>query len=54
MKILVVGDVVGNPGRKTLYAYLEKVKDKYDFIIVNGENAAAGFGITAKIANEFF
>ena len=34
MKILVVGDVVGNPGRKTLYAYLEKVKDKYDFIIV--------------------
>ena len=54
MKILIVGDVVGNPGRKTLYAYLEKVKDKYDFIIVNGENAAAGFGITTKIADEFF
>ena len=54
MKILVVGDVVGNPGRKTLYAYLEKVKDKYDFIIVYGENAAAGFGITTKIADEFF
>ena len=49
-----MGDVVGNPGRKTLYAYLEKVKDKYDFIIVNGENAAAGFGITTKIADEFF
>lgn len=54
MKLLIVGDVVGNPGRKTLYAYLEKVKDKYDFIIVNGENAAAGFGITTKIADEFF
>ncbi len=40
MKILVVGDVVGNPGRKTLYAYLEKMGDKYDFIIVNGENSA--------------
>ena len=54
MKILIVWYVVGNPGRKTLYAYLEKVKDKYDFIIVNGENAAAGFGITTKIADEFF
>lgn len=54
MKILVVGDVVGSPGRKTLYAYLDKMKDKYDFIIVNGENAAAGFGITTKIADEFF
>ena len=54
MKILVVGDVVGNPGRKTLYAYLEKMGDKYDFIIVNGENSAGGFGITTKIADEFF
>lgn len=54
MRVLVVGDVVGQPGRKTLYAYLEKMKDNYDFIIVNGENAAAGFGITAKIAEEFF
>lgn len=54
MKVLVVGDVVGNPGRKTLYAYLEKMRDKYDFIVVNGENAAGGFGITTKIADEFF
>ena len=54
MKVLVVGDVVGNPGRKTLYVYLEKMGDKYDFIVVNGENSAGGFGITTKIADEFF
>lgn len=53
MKILVVGDIVGRPGRKTLKSYLEKYKENYDFIIVNGENAAAGFGITEKIAVEF-
>ena len=34
--------------------YLKKFSEEYDFIIVNGENAAAGFGITAKIADEFF
>lgn len=53
MKILVVGDIVGRPGRKTLKSYLENKKNHYDFIIVNGENAAAGFGITEKIAVEF-
>lgn len=53
MRILVVGDVVGRPGRKTLQSYLEKYKNTYDFIIVNGENSAAGFGMTEKIAIEF-
>lgn len=53
MKILIVGDVVGRPGRKTLQTYLEKYKQEYDCIVVNGENAAAGFGITEKIAVEF-
>ncbi|MCI7222769.1 YmdB family metallophosphoesterase, partial [Fusobacterium sp.] len=50
MKILIVGDIVGKPGRNTLKEYLEKYKDNYDFIIVNGENSAGGFGITEKIA----
>lgn len=54
MKILVVGDIVGRPGRKILQTYLEKYKENYDFIIVNGENSAAGFGITEKIAEDFF
>ena len=53
MKVLVVGDVVGRPGRNTLQAFLEKYKEDYDFVIVNGENSAAGFGITVKIADEF-
>ena len=51
MKVLVVGDIVGRPGRNTLQVFLEKYKDNYDFIIVNGENSAAGFGITIKIAD---
>lgn len=52
MKILIVGDIVGNPGRKCLKAYLDKYRNKYDFVIVNGENAAAGFGITNKLCDE--
>ena len=47
MRILVVGDIVGSPGRETLKTFLEKKGKEYDFIIVNGENAAAGFGLTA-------
>ena len=54
MKFLIIGDVVGEPGRKILLKYLEKHKENYDFIIVNGENSAGGFGITAKIANKMF
>lgn len=54
MKILVIGDVMGKPGREILKEYLKVNKVNFDFIIVNGENAAAGFGLTEKIANEFF
>lgn len=50
MKILFIGDVAGSPGRDMLQAYLPKLKEKYrpNLIIVNGENAAAGKGITQK------
>ncbi|MDP0489103.1 MAG: TIGR00282 family metallophosphoesterase [Fusobacterium sp. JB021] len=54
MRVLVVGDIVGRPGRKTFEEYVKKFKEKYDFIIANGENSAAGFGITSKIAEEFY
>lgn len=54
MKILIVGDVVGKPGRTILNEFLERKSDEYDFIIVNGENAAGGFGLTEKIADGFF
>ena len=54
MKVLVIGDVMGKPGRDAMKEFLDKKKNEYDFVIVNGENAAAGFGITPKIADEFF
>ena len=57
MKILILGDVVGPPGRKALKKhFLKIIKDnKIDFSIINGENAADdGKGITKEIAEEFF
>lgn len=55
MKILVCGDVVGKSGRKIVLASLDNLKQKLgiDFVIVNGENAAHGFGISPKIYQEF-
>lgn len=55
-KILFVGDVVGSPGRQVLRAALSRLRERHqpDFVIVNGENAAAGHGITSKIAREMF
>jgi metallophosphoesterase (TIGR00282 family) len=51
LTVLFLGDVVGEPGRTAVIARLPQLKEKYalDFIIVNGENAAGGRGITAKI-----
>lgn len=55
MKILFIGDIVGSPGRDMLANYLPKLKEKYrpQVTIVNGENAAAGKGITEKIYKQF-
>lgn len=54
MRILFVGDVVGRPGRRALHLWLEERKKEYDLCIVNGENAAGGFGLTEKIAKKLF
>ena len=56
INLLFIGDIVGNVGRKALKNVLPRVKKKYSphMIIVNGENAAAGRGITADIAHDFF
>ena len=55
MRILFIGDVVGRSGRSVLVARLPGlIKDwQLDLVVVNGENAAGGFGITEAIYNEF-
>jgi metallophosphoesterase (TIGR00282 family) len=55
MKLLFIGDVVGSPGRKMIEQYLPKLKAKHkpNVIIINGENAAGGKGITEKIYRGF-
>ncbi|MCC7101461.1 MAG: TIGR00282 family metallophosphoesterase [Fimbriimonadaceae bacterium] len=53
-RILFLGDVMGEPGRRAVQHALPSLKDTYKplFTIINGENAAAGHGITPKIADE--
>ncbi len=55
MTLLFLGDVVGEPGRLALYRALPELRSEFgaDAIVVNGENAAGGKGITQKIAQEF-
>ena len=55
-RILFVGDVVGGLGRRTLLALLPRLRAQHEptFVVVNGENAAGGLGITPKIADELF
>ena len=57
MNILILGDVMGPSGRKAINQNLQNIisKNKIDFTIINGENAADdGKGITNSIANELF
>src|SRR6201987_856788 len=51
LTVLFLGDIVGQPGRAAVIARLPELRTKYalDFVIVNGENAAGGGGITGKI-----
>ena len=51
-RILFLGDIVGEPGRKAVIEHLPGLRKELqlDFIIVNGENAAGGRGITPRIA----
>lgn len=56
MRILFVGDIMGRAGREALEKYLPRLKQDLnpDIIIVNGENAAHGRGITEKFCQEFY
>jgi len=54
MKILVIGDIVGRPGRQAVQAFVPDLRKEYgiDLVIANGENAAGGFGLTVDTTQE--
>jgi metallophosphoesterase (TIGR00282 family) len=56
MKLLLIGDVVGKPGRAALLDRLQDLKEQHaiDFTVMNAENVAGGFSITAAIAELLF
>ncbi len=55
MRLLFIGDIVGRAGRKVLAEELPRLRQAWrlDCVIVNGENAAGGFGITEQILADF-
>jgi metallophosphoesterase (TIGR00282 family) len=54
MKLLFVGDVIGKPGRRALRSHLLRLVDhnKADYVVVNIENSAGGFGVTPDVLAE--
>lgn len=52
MRILFIGDIVGNPGRSATTKFLKEHQHEYDFIVVNAENAAGGKGVTFEIVDQ--
>lgn len=54
MRILFIGDIVGEPGRKAIKELVPKIikREKVDFVVANGENAAGGSGITPILLDE--
>jgi 2',3'-cyclic-nucleotide 2'-phosphodiesterase len=56
VRILFVGDIVGRPGRAVLRRLLPELRARFgpEAIVANAENAAGGFGLTRKVADELF
>ena len=56
MRLLYIGDVIGRSGRAAVNTRLPELRQRWslDFVGINGENAAGGFGITEAICEEFF
>jgi len=56
MRVLMIGDICGRPGRRLLRAELPRLRREHDadLVVANGENAAGGVGITAETAEEIF
>ncbi len=56
MRILMLGDVIGKPGRRAVHTLLPEIKSEHgvELAIANGENAAGGLGLTPETADELF
>jgi metallophosphoesterase (TIGR00282 family) len=56
VRLLFIGDIVGQPGRRAVAELLPRLREQHalDFVIANGENSAGGSGITPKTAAEIF
>lgn len=56
MRILLIGDVIGKPGRKAVQRLLPDLRSEYhlDLVLANAENAAGGMGVTPDTARELF
>lgn len=57
MRVLFIGDVMGRPGRDAVARAMPLLREKFgafDFVIANGENSAAGFGLTERVMCELF
>jgi len=52
MRLLMLGDVIGKPGRTAVASFLRDRSELWDIIVINGENAAGGFGLTRATAIE--
>ncbi len=56
MKLLFIGDIVGRAGRRMLVDQLDRLVDQHmvDLVVANGENGAAGYGLTVPVLRELF
>jgi len=56
LQILIIGDVIGKPGRKATTALLPQLRKRHniDLVVANGENAAGGIGLTPATAHDLF
>ena len=54
MRLLFLGDIVGRPGRTAVTERLPALRERWllDCVVINGENAAGGFGLTEAICDE--
>jgi len=54
MLLLVIGDIVGRPGRQAIHEFIPGLRQQYglDLVIANAENTAGGFGLTVNTARE--